>query len=395
MTQRLFAFVQALRSQGIDISPAEVLDAFRGVQLLGVERFILKETLAACLVKTTEHRPTFEALFEQFFPLLLPAGRPRQKRRRQHHLVTTGGRNSGRRPYEDHSMSLRPRPSRRQRPVQDLLREYDRRARAELVVPALSAQRSNGTGVEEPGHADPHKQLFHRPWTALDFAGPEDFGPALRKMVEIFRRRLGRRRKRTNRGTLHFRATFRKAVSTAGLLARPVFHRKHPRDLNLVALCDMSHSVANATKFFLHLLAAAQPYFRRALFLAFVDRAVELEVGPGHVQPLAPLDVYARSDFGNVLATVQTELLRSLDRNTLLLILGDGRNNHRPPRAEILRDLRHRSRAVLWVQPEDPTRWGTGDSAFLHYAPHCTHVVVAPTPQELLYGLTHALFRYV
>src|SRR5271155_2409749 len=57
-----------------------------------------------------------------------------------------------------------------------------------------------------------------------------------------------------------------------------------------------------------------------------------------------------------------------LNRATLMVILGDGRNNRRPARADLLRQIRWLCRAVIWLNPEEPERWGTGDSAIPNYA---------------------------
>jgi uncharacterized protein len=50
------------------------------------------------------------------------------------------------------------------------------------------------------------------------------------------------------------------------------------------------------------------------------------------------------------------------------VILGDGRNNRRPARADLLRDMRGLCRAIVWLTPEPAERWGTRDSAIHQYA---------------------------
>ena len=69
MRSRILAFVQALRADGVDVSVAETMDAVRGVAAAGVEREVLRESLAACLVKDEADRPTFDRLFDAAFPL--------------------------------------------------------------------------------------------------------------------------------------------------------------------------------------------------------------------------------------------------------------------------------------------------------------------------------------
>src|SRR6185436_15262972 len=96
----------------------------------------------------------------------------------------------------------------------------------------------------------------------------------------------------------------------------------------------------------------------------------EISFEAGHVVPHEPLDLNARSDFGNVLRLLEQRHRLQLGRNTVLLILGDARNNRRPPRADLLARLAREVRAVVWLNPEPVERWNTGDSVMSTYARH-------------------------
>jgi uncharacterized protein with von Willebrand factor type A (vWA) domain len=63
-----------------------------------------------------------------------------------------------------------------------------------------------------------------------------------------------------------------------------------------------------------------------------------------------------------------------VDRRTTVIVLGDGRNNHRNPRTDLLAALQRRSKRLVWLNPEAPPRWGTDDSDMLAYAPRCDAV---------------------
>ena len=99
------------------------------------------------------------------------------------------------------------------------------------------------------------------------------------------------------------------------------------------------------------------------------------------------LDLYARSDFGRVLAEVWARRAALVTRATVIVILGDGRNNRRPARADLLRDLARLSRAVLWLMPEPQARWNTGDSAIRQYARECSALISCENLRELERGL--------
>mgnify|MGYP000100214329 CR=1 FL=1 len=64
-------------------------------------------------------------------------------------------------------------------------------------------------------------------------------------------------------------------------------------------------------------------------------------------------------------------------------MLGDARNNRRPPRADLLAALHRVARRVVWLNPEPPPRWDTGDSVMRTYARHCDAVLAAATPRQL------------
>src|SRR3972149_4940564 len=70
MRARILDFVQALRAGGLEVSLAEAMDAVAAVSAAGVDREVLREALAATLVKDEAERATFDRLFDIAFPLV-------------------------------------------------------------------------------------------------------------------------------------------------------------------------------------------------------------------------------------------------------------------------------------------------------------------------------------
>src|SRR5438034_5871766 len=60
-------FINDLRAAGLRISLSESMDAVQAVAAVGVERELLREALAASLVKEEEDRPLFDEVFARFF----------------------------------------------------------------------------------------------------------------------------------------------------------------------------------------------------------------------------------------------------------------------------------------------------------------------------------------
>jgi uncharacterized protein with von Willebrand factor type A (vWA) domain len=97
----------------------------------------------------------------------------------------------------------------------------------------------------------------------------------------------------------------------------------------------------------------------------------------------AVVSVADNSNYGRVLRAFEERHVGVVDRRTTLVVLGDGRTNYHDDAAEVLDRLRSRARALLWLCPEERSRWSLGDSAMPRYAPKCTAVLQVRSAREL------------
>ena len=65
-------FVAALRGMGINVGPSETVDAGQVIATLGLtDRTVLREGLACAVLRRADHRDTFDAMFDLWFPAAL------------------------------------------------------------------------------------------------------------------------------------------------------------------------------------------------------------------------------------------------------------------------------------------------------------------------------------
>jgi len=362
MKDRLLGFFDALRQAGLSPSVGETLDAMAAVQAAGVERPLLREALATALVKDQADRAAFDAVFEHYFALPATGGARRQQAPRE-------GDGVGR---------LGPGMGRGQQPEG----RSDARERAEPQRP---------TPAQQPRAADAlarRKALADKPFRDMDAMEVDALDALVAELGRRVRVRFARRARRAKRGRLDVRRTIRRALSRGGVPLELQWKRRRPGKNDLLALVDLSYSAATAAEFLLALLAPARRYFRRVHLLAYVDRPCPVSLEGGHVVPHEPFDLNARSDFGAVLRRLDERWPRGLGRNTLLLVLGDARNNRRPPRADLLAKLHRNTRRVVWLNPEPRQRWNSGDSVMDTYARHVDALLTASSPRLLATALS-------
>jgi hypothetical protein len=206
------------------------------------------------------------------------------------------------------------------------------------------------------------------------------------RLARLLRARIHLEPPAPRRGRLDSRRTLRRSLATGGIPFEVHLRQRRPRRPRLVVLCDISDSVRTVSRFLLELVYAIEAEFDRVSSFAFVaelgelsrlfrenkvERALELAYGG------AVVNVFANSNYGRVLASFAERHLGRVTGRTTVLIIGDGRNNYHPARADALAMIRRRARQVLWLNPEPPAVWGFGDSAMREYAPHCDRIAVA------------------
>lgn len=59
-----------------------------------------------------------------------------------------------------------------------------------------------------------------------------------------------------------------------------------------------------------------------------------------------------------------------LNKRTVMLWMGDARNNHLPSEEKIFKDLCQRVKKCYWLNPEAKSKWDTGDSVIGRYTPY-------------------------
>lgn len=376
MRRILTEFLQEARSAGLPISVAESIDALRAAAAVGLERRELREALAAAVVKDEADRPIFDEVFDRYFSAA--AEEARRRRRRAPAVGESGFGGSGGKgeasrasrreqtePSEPTSRSLAPRESKRASAVSRRVEPRDRGGQKRLR----------------------RRELLRKPFREMDPLEAEELATLADELARRFRGKLRRRLRFGRRGRLDFRRTLRRSVPHGGVPFDLTLRRRRPGRPYLLALCDVSGSVKLAADFFASLLSPCEDFFRSVRIFVYVDRPVEASVEKGRLVPHGSVDFHAFSDFGRALAELSEREDLPLGRSTVVVILGDARNNRRPARADLLKRLRSRVRVIWWLNPERKERWGTGDSAIESYRPVCDELLECATGAELLAAL--------
>lgn len=203
----------------------------------------------------------------------------------------------------------------------------------------------------------------------------------MRKLVARIAKRLAalhsRKPKRRNRGVLDLRRTMRRNYANDGIMFDLEWKRKKIAKPKVMAICDVSGSVASVARFLLQFLYALHDILNDVRSFAFSGKLIEtsdffkrhdVDTAVEHVMNAVG---YMPTDYGMSLENFRDGWMDDVDKRTTIVILGDARSNNTDPRSDILKEMAERSKRLLWLNPEPPPLWGTGDSEVYRYRPYC------------------------
>ncbi|ART69211.1 hypothetical protein BTO20_12015 [Mycobacterium dioxanotrophicus] len=334
----LVEFVEALRKQGISVGPSETVDAGRVMTVLGLgDREALREGIACAVLRRADHRDTYDAMFDLFFPAALGARTvlsdddapddqaqqlpPEDVEAMRAALIQMLSDNEDLASLDDrlaamiaqiveaygrYNSSRGPSYSSYQALKAMSLDDLEGRLLAGLLAPygdeptptqeeiakAMAAQRisqlrkmveaeTKRRTAEQLGRE--HVQMYGVPQLSENVEFLRASGEQLRQMrktvaplARTLATRLAARRRRSRAGEIDLRKTLRKSMSTGGVPIDVVLRKPHPARPELVVLCDVSGSVAGFSHFTLMLVAALRQQFSRVRVFAFIDTTDEV-----------------------------------------------------------------------------------------------------------------------
>jgi uncharacterized protein with von Willebrand factor type A (vWA) domain len=456
MREELHRFFRAARGAGVRVSPAESIDAMNAVADVGfADRAILRDTLLLTLAKNQDEKRALGETFDLFFS---------QPEVKDETPPEDADENAANGPAPDATASETGEADAAAPEMGDLaqmLMSQDRNAVAAALANAANAaslsdiryftQRGifstrilNQLGIERlrddldaltstnPAQAERlaaalkalrenvgeivsqalvlygreesenlrNEILRNAPLARLERRQVEQMKALIRAIARRLRERYSKPRKRQRRGHLDIRRTLRRNAAWGGVPFLTSWKRRHRDRPQIVALCDVSGSVAQVSDFFLLLIHSLHEVVDDVRSFAFYGHLIEVSDILDTKSPEQAMSEimskvgFGSSDYGGSLSDFEKGWIKSVTPKTTVIVLGDARTNNLDPRADILRRISERSKRLVWLNPEGRMAWGWGDSEMPRYASFCTVVRQCATAKQLERAVSDIVAAY-
>ena len=231
--------------------------------------------------------------------------------------------------------------------------------------------------------------LMNRPFNALSDADKKVLQREVQRLAAALRTRIALRQKRAKSGQLDPKATIRANLKYHGV-PMELRHRDRTRKPRIVVICDISTSMRFCSELMLSFLFALQGQVRKTHAFAFIDHLEYISnefIGSDADEAIASVlwrmpSGYYNTDLGCSLNDFQNDFMDTLNGQTTLILVGDGRNNYNNPRLDIFSIMSRRAARTIWLNPEPPHLWH-GDSDMPKYATLCNDVLKVSNLREL------------
>ncbi len=242
--------------------------------------------------------------------------------------------------------------------------------------------------------------LRNAPLARLERRQVEQMKALIRAIARRLRERYSKPRKRQRRGHLDTRKTLRRNAAWGGVPFLTSWKRRHRDRPKIVAICDVSGSVAQVSDFFLLLIHSLHEVVDDVRSFAFSGNLIEVSDILDTKSPEEAMSEimskvgFGSSDYGGSFVDFEKNFLRSVTPKTTVIVLGDARTNNLDPRADILRTISERSKRLVWLNPEGRMAWGWGDSEMPRYSAFCTVVRQCSTAKQLERAVSDIVAAY-
>ena len=450
MRENLHRFFRAARGAGVHVSPAESIDAMRAVAKVGVsDRSILRDALLLTLAKSEEEKKSLGACVDLFFSQpepSKPAGEAKdtgQPAAGSQAAEGTGGQTEGLSSLAQMLLSqdssaiaaaiatasgaasltdIRYFTQRgifsgrilEQMGIQGLNDDLETLT---ATNPALAERLSELTAGLRENVRDAVSQalllygreeaenlrneiLRNAPLARIEPRQVEQMRALIRQIARRLRDRYSKPRKRQRRGHLDVRRTLRRNAAWGNVPFLTAWKRRHRDRPKIVALCDVSGSVARVSDFFLLLIHSLHEVVPDVRSFAFSGHLIEVgdvlesnSVDEAMRQIMSKVG-FGSSDYGTSFADFERQWIESVTPQTTVIVLGDARSNNLDPGADILRRVSERAKRLVWLNPEGRMAWGFGDSEMPRYATFCNVVRQCATAQQLERAISDIVATY-
>ena len=206
-----------------------------------------------------------------------------------------------------------------------------------------------------------------------------------------FRTKISRPMIKHKSKRFNYKKTMQNSIKTYGVPMELYYEKPKVKKTKIVCILDVSGSCAKSSKLLLRFIYELSNVFKGGVkSYAFVkdltdisDFFVNYHINDAIEESLKSVP-RTYSDYYTALKTFNDLYLGEVDKNTIVIFLGDARNNKNEPGLEFLSAIQKRAKSTVWLNTEEKPKWNVNDSIIGLYSEHMDDVHEILTTNDIV-----------
>lgn len=227
--------------------------------------------------------------------------------------------------------------------------------------------------------------------TSLSEADVIKLSSYIKQNAYRFKTKIAMNMKKSQNKRVDFKATVKKSIKSDGVPFSIQHKKPIPTKTKIVTICDVSGSCIQSARMLLNFLYELQSVFpggcESFVFVADIAEVTSAfkKYSTNEACNYAVQAVPRRySDYGKALVDFENQYMSRLGKDTIVIFLGDARNNKNDAREDVLLRMSKKVRKMFWLDTEPQQEWDKDDSVIYQYSKYMDKVYEVTKPQDII-----------
>ncbi|MBQ3422085.1 MAG: VWA domain-containing protein, partial [Romboutsia sp.] len=225
----------------------------------------------------------------------------------------------------------------------------------------------------------------------LDKTQYETLTDIIKSNASKFRTKISRAMIKDKSKKFNYKKTMQNSLKTSGLPIELFYEKPKIKKTKIVCILDVSGSCAKSSKLLLRFIYELSNVFKGGVkSYAFIrelsdisDFFINYHINDAIEESLKSV-TRTYSDYYTALKMFNDSYLGEIDKSTVVIFLGDARNNKNKPGTEFLSNIQRKAKSTIWLNTEEKPKWNVNDSIIGIYSEYMNEVHEILTTNDII-----------
>ena len=274
------------------------------------------------------------------------------------------------------------------------IRNYDNKINSiskDIEKELSKVHRAEFIGGKNSVRTRTNKDLLNSDIEKLNANDYESLTDIIKANSSAFKTRISQSMIRHKSKKFNYAKTMSESLKTFGVPFELCYEKPKLKKTKVICILDVSGSCSKSSKLLLRFIYELSDVFKGGVkSYAFVkdladisDYFINYHINDAIENSLKSVP-RTYSDYHYALRTFNELYLGEVTKDTIVLFLGDARNNNNPTGEEYLNNIKNKAKSVIWLNTEEKPKWDTNDSIIGVYSNYLNDVYEILTTNNLI-----------